>query len=54
MPTITEADAIEDTVKDQTKAIEGGIPQSNMDRKTLDKLMDIFRTNPNAYKNKDA
>ena len=52
--TRTKIDAIEDATKDPKKAIEGGLPQSNMDRETLNKLMDIFKKNANAYKRKDA
>ena len=45
MSTRTKADAIEDEAKDLKNTIEGGVPQSNMDGETLNKLMDIFRMN---------
>ena len=54
MPTKTKADAIEEAVKDFKKAIEGGIPQSNIDKEAIEKLMEIFKMNAYAAKNEDV
>ena len=51
IPMQTKADGIEDGAKDLKWAIEGGIPQSNKDRATILKLMEIFKQNTEEYKN---
>ena len=52
IPTRTKANAVEYAAKDLQKAIDGGIPKSNIDRETLDTLMDILKKNVSAYKDK--
>ena len=53
MPTQTKADAIEEAAKDLKKALEGGIPQSNIDKEAIKKLMEIFKNNAEATKNEN-
>ena len=45
----TKVDAIEDAVKDLEKATVGRIPQFNIDEEVIEKLMEIFKTNADAY-----
>ena len=51
MPTKTKADAIEEVVKDLKKALHGRIPQSNIDKEAIEKLMEFFRKNAEIAKN---
>ena len=54
MPTKTKADAIEEAAKDLKKTLEGGIPQTNIDKEVIEKLMEIFKNNAEAAKNESA
>ena len=54
MPNKTKADAIEEVAKDLKEALEGRIPQSNIDKETIEKLMEIFKKNAEATKNEDV
>ena len=50
----TKADAIEEAAKDLKKALEGRIPQSNIDKEAIEKLMEIFIMNAEATKNENV
>ena len=52
--TKTKADAIEEAAKDLKKALEGRIPQSNIDKEVIEKLMKIFKKNAEATKNEEV
>ena len=54
MPTKTKADAVVKAAKDLKKALAGGIPQSNIDKEAIEKLMEIFKNNAEVAKNEDA
>ena len=54
MPTKTEAGAIEEAAKDLKTALDGGIPQTNIDKEAIEKLMEIFKKNAEAYKNENV
>ena len=54
MPTKTKADAIEEAAKDSKKALDGGIPQTNIDKEAIEKLMEIFKKNAEAAKSENA
>ena len=41
-------------MKDLKKALAGGIPQSNIDKEAIEKLMEIFKKNADAAKNEGA
>ena len=54
MPTKTKADAIVEAANDLKTALAGGIPQSNIDKEAIEKLMEIFKNNAEVAKNEDA
>ena len=54
MPKKPKADANEEAAKDLRKVIEGGIPQSNIDKEAIEKLMEIFKKNADAHKNENV
>ena len=54
MPTKTKADVIEEAAKDLKQALEGGIPQSNIGKEAIEKLMEIFKKNAEAAKNESV
>ena len=54
MPTKAKADTIGEAVKDLKKAIEGGIPQSNKDKKKIKKLMEIFKKNADTVRDENS
>ena len=54
MPTLTNADALVNAANDLKAALEGGIPQTNENKAVLDKFVEIFKTNANAYQQETA
>ena len=54
VPAETKAGTIEDAAKDLKKAIEGGIPPSNIDKEAIEKLMEIFKKNVDTHQNEDT
>ena len=54
MPTKIKADAIEEAAKDLKKAIEGGIPQSNIDKEAIEKLTEILKKNADAVRDENS